>query len=122
MGTGRSRTSNTPLSSTRRACLSRLGDTPERVPALRVPAEFFPLFGVTPAAGRTFTREAEQPGRGDVILIAYDVWQRRLNGAADAIGRSIAVEGRPATIIGILPKGFSFTVGDRRGRADDARD
>ena len=40
----------------------RLGDTPERVPALRVPAEFFPLFGVTPAAGRLFTREAEQPG------------------------------------------------------------
>jgi putative ABC transport system permease protein len=86
----------------------RLGDSPERVPALRVPAEFFPLFGVTPAAGRLFTREAEQPGRSDVILIAYDVWQRRLNGAADAIGRSIAVEGRPATIIGILPKGFSF--------------
>jgi putative ABC transport system permease protein len=86
----------------------RLGDTPERVPALRVPAEFFPLFGVTPAAGRPFTREAEQPGRGDLILIAYDVWQRRLNGAADAIGRTIAVEGRPATIIGILPRGFSF--------------
>ena len=86
----------------------RLGDTPERVPALRVPAEFFPLFGVTPAAGRPFTREAEQPGKGDVILIAYDVWQRRLNGAADAIGRTIPVEGRPATIIGILPRGFSF--------------
>jgi putative ABC transport system permease protein len=86
----------------------RLSDTPERVPALRVPAEFFPLFGVTPAAGRLFTREAEQPGKGDVILIAYDVWQRRLNGAADAIGRAILVEGRPATIIGIMPRGFSF--------------
>lgn len=86
----------------------RFGGTPERVPALRVPAEFFPLFGVTPAAGRPFTREAEQPGKGDVILIAYDVWQRRLNGAADAIGRAIPVEGRPATIIGVLPRGFSF--------------
>ena len=86
----------------------RLGDTPERMPALRVPAEFFPLFGVTPAAGRPFTRDAEQPGHGGVILIAYDIWQRRLNGAADVIGRSIGVEGRPATIIGILPKGFSF--------------
>jgi len=86
----------------------RLGDTPERIPALRVPAEFFPLFGVTPAAGRAFTRDAEQPGRGDLILISYDLWQRRLNGAADAIGRGIPVEGRPATIIGILPKAFSF--------------
>ena len=86
----------------------RFGDTPERVPALRVPAEFFPLFGVKPAAGRTFTRDAEQPGHGDVILIAYDLWQRRLNGVADVVGRGISVEGRPATIIGILPKGFSF--------------
>jgi hypothetical protein len=47
----------------------RLGETPERIPALRVPAEFFPLFGVTPAAGRAFTRDAEHPGRGDLILI-----------------------------------------------------
>jgi putative ABC transport system permease protein len=86
----------------------RIGETPERVPALRVPADFFPLFGVTPAAGRTFTRDAEQPGQGDVILIAYDLWHQRLNGAADAIGRTIAVEGRPFTVIGILPKGFSF--------------
>ena len=86
----------------------RLGDTPERMPALRVPADFFPLFGVKPAAGRTFTRDAEQPGHGDVILIAWDLWQRRLNGAADAVGRGISVEGRPATIIGILPRGFSF--------------
>jgi putative ABC transport system permease protein len=86
----------------------RLGETPERMPALSVPADFFPLFGVVPAAGRAFTPEAEQPGHGDVILISYDLWQRRLNGAGSAIGRSIAVEGRPTTIIGILPKGFSF--------------
>ena len=86
----------------------RLADTPERVPALRVPADFFPLFGITPAAGRAFERDAEQPGRGDVILISYDLWQRRLNGKADAIGRGMSVEGRPFTIIGVLPKGFSF--------------
>jgi putative ABC transport system permease protein len=86
----------------------RLGDAPERVPALRVPSDFFPLFGVMPAAGRTFGRDAEQPGRGDVILISYNVWQRRFDGAADAVGRSVSVEGRPATIIGILPKDFSF--------------
>ncbi len=86
----------------------RIGETPERRPALSVPAEFFPLFGVTPAAGRAFTRLEEQPGRGDVILISYDLWQQRLQGAQSAIGKSIRVEGRPATVIGVLPKGFSF--------------
>jgi putative ABC transport system permease protein len=86
----------------------KLGDAPERIPALRVAADFFPLFGVTPAAGRTFTREAEQPGRGDVILLSYDLWQRRLGGAPDAVERRITLDGRPATIIGILPRRFSF--------------
>ena len=86
----------------------RIGETPERMPALRVPADFFPLFGVTAAVGRTFTREAEQPGDGNVILIAYDLWRQRLGSSNDALGRPIAVEGRPFTLIGILPKGFSF--------------
>jgi putative ABC transport system permease protein len=75
---------------------------------VRVSAEFFPLFGVRPAAGRAFTREAEQPGNGDVILISYRVWQERFNGAADVVGRTIRVEGRPTIVIGILPAGFAF--------------
>ncbi len=86
----------------------RIGDTPERMPALRVPADFFPLFGVTPWAGRPFTRDAEQPGQGNVLLISYNLWQQRLGGSSEALGRAIAVEGRPFTLIGILPKGFSF--------------
>jgi putative ABC transport system permease protein len=86
----------------------RIGDTPERVPGLSVPADFFPLFGVVPAAGRAFSRDAEQPGRGDVILISDALWQRRFGGSDSAVGSSVSVEGRPATIIGVLPKNFSF--------------
>ncbi len=86
----------------------KIGDSPERMSALRVPADFFPLFGVSPVAGRAFTRDAEQPGRGDVILISHDLWQRRLEGSTAAIGRTIGVDGRPATIVGVLPRGFSF--------------
>ena len=79
-----------------------------RLGAMRVSAEFFPLFGVRPIAGRTFTREAEQPGRGDVVLISAKLWQERFGGAADVVGRMIRVEGRPAAVIGILPPAFSF--------------
>jgi len=86
----------------------RIGDVPERMPALSVPADFFPLFGVVPAAGLPFTRDAEQPGRGDVILISYDLWQRRFNAAPGTIGTSISMEGKSSTIIGVLPKGFAF--------------
>src|SRR4051794_5350462 len=86
----------------------KIRDAPERVPALRVPADFFPLFGIRPAAGRAFTRDAEQPGGSGVVLISYDLWQQRFNGAAEIIGRPLDVEGRPFTIIGVLPQGFSF--------------
>src|SRR3954470_22545907 len=79
-----------------------------RLGAMRVSAEFFALFGVAPVAGRPFGRDAEQPGHGDVVLISHRVWQERFGGAADVVGRSVRLEGRPATIIGILPAGFAF--------------
>src|SRR5260221_3794182 len=84
-----------------------IDDAAFRLGAMRVSAEFFPLFGVRPIAGRTFTREAEQPGRGDVVLISAKLWQERFGGAADVVGRMIRVEGRPAAVIGILPPAFS---------------
>jgi putative ABC transport system permease protein len=79
-----------------------------RLGAMRVSAEFFPLFGLHPVAGRAFTRDAEQPGNGDVVLISSRVWQERFAGAADVVGRTIRVEGRPTVVIGILPATFSF--------------
>src|SRR5258706_10989461 len=86
-----------------------IDNTAVRLGALRVSAEFFPLFGVRPTAGRAFTREAEQPGNGDVVLISTKVWLERFGGAGDVVGRTIRVEGRPTTIIGILPAAFAFT-------------
>jgi predicted permease len=79
-----------------------------RLGALRVSAEFFPLFDIRPIAGRPFSREAEQPGNGDVVLISHRVWQERFDGAADVVGRTVRIDGRPAVILGILPAGFSF--------------
>jgi putative ABC transport system permease protein len=81
--------------------------TAARLGTLRVSAEFFPLFGVHPIAGRAFTRDAERPGNGDVLLISHRIWKERYGGA-DVVGRSVRLEGRLATIIGILPDGFSF--------------
>jgi hypothetical protein len=79
-----------------------------RLGTMRVSAEFFSLFGVQPIAGRAFGRDAEQPGSPDVVVIAHRVWQERFAGAADVVGRTVRLEGRPTTVIGILPPHFSF--------------
>jgi putative ABC transport system permease protein len=79
-----------------------------RLGAMRVSAEFFPLLGVRPLAGRAFGRDAEQPGSPEVVLISHRVWQERFAGAADVVGRTVRLEGHPATIIGILPPRFAF--------------
>jgi putative ABC transport system permease protein len=84
----------------------RIGAAPERIPALRVAADFFPLFGISAAVGRTFTRDAEQPGKGNVIVLGHGLWRRRFGGTTDAIGRAITVDGRPMTIVGVLPDSF----------------
>jgi putative ABC transport system permease protein len=80
----------------------------ERLPALQVSADFFRLFGIVPVTGRAFTRDAELPGHGDVLLISHRIWQERFGGTSDVVGRTVRLEGRPTTIIGVLPRGFSF--------------
>jgi predicted permease len=79
-----------------------------RLSTMRVSADFFSLLGVQPIAGRAFGRDAEQPGNGDVVLISHGVWQERFGAAGDVVGRIVRLEGRPTTVIGILPAKFAF--------------
>jgi len=81
-------------------------DHPERVKASEVTAEFFPLLGIAPY-GRTFLPEESTPGHDEVAVLSDDVC-RRFGAPADVVGRSIAVNGKPFTVIGVMPAGFSF--------------
>jgi predicted permease len=81
---------------------------PEHVPGLDVTDGTLPILGVTPALGRLFTRQDDSPGAPQTVLLSYGYWQRKFGGAASVIGRSITVDGKPRTIIGILPRGFHF--------------
>jgi predicted permease len=81
---------------------------PQMVKGLRVSPNFFSLVGVSPALGRTFLpREAQEGGR-DTILITFSVWQRFFAGDPGAIGHTLRVQGRPAVVVGVLPKEFEF--------------
>jgi predicted permease len=84
------------------------GDNPEdRVPVLYVSANWFTELGYGAARGRTFMESLDE--RGDAppaVIVSYDFWQARLRGERDAVGRTVRVNDRPATIIGIAPDRF----------------
>jgi predicted permease len=81
-----------------------------RVMADIVSANYFSVLGVAPAYGRGFLRDEEKPGRAErVAVVSYSYWQKHGSDPA-LLGRSIMISGRPFTIVGILPKGFTGTM------------
>ena len=87
--------------------LTGTGD-PERLNSRYATAGLFPLLGVDAVVGRTFRAEEDAAGGAPVVLLSYGLWQRRFGGAADAVGKSITLDSRPYTIVGVLPKGFEL--------------
>lgn len=83
-----------------------MGDA-EQVRGLIVSANYFPLLGVQATQGRTFLSEEDRPGGPPVVMLSYGYWQKHYAAQADAIGKSITLDGKPHTIIGVLPKSLS---------------
>jgi putative ABC transport system permease protein len=86
--------------------LSGLGQ-PERLTAVRVEPEIFPLLGVEPMVGRTFAAEEDRPGV-HVAVLGYPLWQRLFGGRPDAIGSVVRLDRRAYTIVGVMPASFEF--------------
>ncbi len=82
--------------------------SPERVQTMRVTASFFPLLGVKPLLGRTFTDDEMEPGNALKVVLSYGFWQERYAGDASVVGKDLRIDGRPYAIVGVLPKGFHF--------------
>ena len=81
---------------------------PERITGTHATAGFLRVLGVQPAIGRFFTAEEDQPGAPQVAVLSYAAWRRRFGGSADVLGRVIMLDGKPATIIGVMPKAFAY--------------
>jgi predicted permease len=75
----------------------------ERVNARLVSADFFSVLGVKPVKGRTFASNEDQPGAGPVAIISADLWQRKFGAAEDILGRSLTLDDKSYTIIGVSP-------------------
>jgi putative ABC transport system permease protein len=81
---------------------------PERLEGAAITWDLFPTLGVPPQLGRHFNQQDDRPGAEPVLILSHEVWQRRYQGDAGIIGRSISVNGRPHTVVAVMPPKFSF--------------
>ena len=82
-------------------------DEPMRVPAFPVTASVLSILRITPLSGRFFTQEDELPGSADTAILTYGFWRSQFGGRP-VIGTTMDVNGKPHTIIGVLPQSFRF--------------
>ena len=90
--------------------LTRSGE-PERITSVAVTGNFFPLLGVEPAIGRSFTREESQGkyAAPTALLMSHSFWRRRFGSDPNVVGQKLSLNNQPVTIIGILPASFDFS-------------
>jgi len=81
---------------------------PERVTGFGVTARFFDALRVRPLYGRTFAPDEDQPGRTPAALISERLWERRFRRVPGITGRTVELNGRPFTVIGVMPANFRF--------------
>lgn len=90
------------------AVVSENGNPPERYNMGVVTPGLFEMIKTPPVLGRGFSPTDGQAGAPQVLLLGYGTWQKRYAGASDVIGRTVRLNGTPATIIGVMPPGFKF--------------
>ena len=81
---------------------------PERYSGATVSWTLFHLLGMQPVAGRNFTAADDRPGADPVVLLSYDIWERRYQKSQTVINRALTINGRPHTVIGVMPPRFLF--------------
>jgi predicted permease len=87
--------------------LTGAGD-PQFLIAYQFSADYFPLLGVEPELGRTFRPEEDRPGAPDVVVLSDQLWRRAFHAERKIIGQSITLDGKPYTVIGVMPPAFHY--------------
>ena len=81
---------------------------PERYDGAIISWNLFQLLGTPPATGRDFGPEDDRPGAEPVVMLSHEVWTTRYGGDRTVVGRAVSINGRPHTVIGIMPPRFAF--------------
>src|SRR5215510_1863297 len=80
----------------------------EQVRGVNISPTFFDMLGVRAVLGRTFRADEEQPGQDRVVVLTDGFWHRRFGGDPRIVGQNIVIDGKPFTVVGVLPSTFYF--------------
>ncbi|MEP7085746.1 MAG: ABC transporter permease, partial [Gemmatimonadota bacterium] len=86
----------------------RSNDVAVQLRGARVSSNLFRVLGVAPLLGRAPTAEEELPKRGQVVVISYGEWKREFGRDPQVIGKTVRLDAKDYTVIGVMPKGFSY--------------
>jgi putative ABC transport system permease protein len=81
-------------------------DVPERIAGGKVNYDLFPVLGVQPALGRSFSAEEDRPGAGGFVILSHAMWQTRFESSTSILGKVVNLDGAPYTVVGVMPRGF----------------
>jgi predicted permease len=98
--------------------LTGLGEA-EQVQARFISSDFFPLLGVNPIVGRTFVSGEDEIGAAPMAMISAGLWNRKFGSSPAALGKSITLDGRDYTIVGVVPANFELFLRISRVRVAD---
>src|SRR6185295_17573731 len=90
---------------------------PERVQAYRVTANTFDLLGVAAAQGRAIAPADGRADAADVVVISDGLWRRRFGASPSVLGQIVTLDGKPHTVVGVMPRQFEFPVWNFKGEA-----
>jgi len=88
------------------------GRPPDRFTGVAISANSFPLLRAEAALGRTFTADDDRPGGPPVVLLSHALWSDRFGADPTLVGRTLPLDGRPTTVVGVMPEGFGFPISE----------
>ncbi|MBV9009705.1 MAG: ABC transporter permease [Verrucomicrobia bacterium] len=87
-------------------------NNPQRYTGSYTTEDLFKIIGVAPALGRDFTAEDNKPGAPKTAILSDEIWRRDFEADPNIVGQNVTINGKPATIIGVMPRGFKFPISE----------
>jgi predicted permease len=89
----------------------------EEISQSSISPNLFDLLGISPVLGRCFTAAEQQPGKSHVVILSDDLWRRSFHADPNILDKAVEIDGVPMTVVGVMPRRFSFPAGNHLPQA-----